>query len=118
MKRYALLLKKVSSLIYQNQTFVRVNSRILIRRAFSTNNEEERIRKLKEKAKQSEQLWDTLVFDRNISFFSRSFFVLLFVTLALHFYNKYNGMNNNDVINEAFEKEKRNVMELEKKRNK
>lgn len=75
-----------------------------------------KINKLHDENKQSEYIWNILNFDRNISFFSTSFYILLAATLALHFYNKYNTKDKSSVIDEVLEKEKQNLLEMEQKR--
>ncbi|KYO03118.1 conserved Plasmodium protein, unknown function [Plasmodium reichenowi] len=62
-------------------------------------------------------LWNIFMFDRNISFFSVSFYVLLCATLTLHFYNNYYTNNKTTELDKAKEREQRNLIEVQEKRN-
>ncbi|SPJ08432.1 conserved Plasmodium protein, unknown function [Plasmodium sp. DRC-Itaito] len=62
-------------------------------------------------------LWNIFMFDRNISFFSVSFYILLCATLTLHFYNNYYTNNKTTELDKAKEREQRNLIEVQEKRN-
>ncbi|GAW79420.1 hypothetical protein, conserved [Plasmodium gonderi] len=61
-------------------------------------------------------MWNFLAFEKNITFFSVNFYILLFAVLALHLYNKSNETNNITQVDEAKERERRNILEMENKR--
>lgn len=63
-------------------------------------------------------MWSFLAFEKNITFFSVNFYILLAAVLALHFYNKANEGNGNSEVEEAKERERKNLLEMERKRKK
>ncbi|SBT01504.1 conserved Plasmodium protein, unknown function [Plasmodium malariae] len=79
-------------------------------------NEGQNERLNKQQINERYNLWDFLAFEKNISFFSVSFYILLSAVLALHFYNNSNEYANSSKINEAKERERKNLVELENKR--
>ncbi|CRG94393.1 conserved protein, unknown function [Plasmodium gallinaceum] len=83
---------------------------------YSSKKNEEQKEKLSKEANERDYLWNILAFDRNISFFSISFYILLVATLSLHFYNNMNENNKLNKVNEAIEREKKILTELQNKR--
>ncbi|ANQ06516.1 Uncharacterized protein PCOAH_00009740 [Plasmodium coatneyi] len=63
-------------------------------------------------------LWSFLAFEKNITFFSVNFYILLAAVLALHFYNKANETGSTSEVDQAKERERNNLLEMEKKRKK
>ncbi|KMZ94699.1 hypothetical protein PVMG_02588 [Plasmodium vivax Mauritania I] len=59
-----------------------------------------------------------LAFEKNITFFSVNFYILLAAVLALHFYNKANETNGTSEVDQAMERERKNLLEMEEKRKK
>ncbi|EUD66723.1 hypothetical protein C922_02708 [Plasmodium inui San Antonio 1] len=63
-------------------------------------------------------MWSFLAFEKNITFFSVNFYILLAAVLALHFYNKANETDKISEVDQAKERERKNLLEMEKKRKK
>ncbi|SBT75605.1 conserved Plasmodium protein, unknown function [Plasmodium ovale] len=82
----------------------------------STNRNEEQKEKLGKQANQKDDMWNILTFEKNITFSSVSFYVLLAAVLALHFYNNANENIKSNTVEEAKERERKNLIELENKR--
>ncbi|KJP87324.1 hypothetical protein AK88_03004 [Plasmodium fragile] len=57
-----------------------------------------------------------LAFEKNITFFSINFYILLAAVLALHFYNNANETNRTSEVDQAKERERINLLKMEKKR--
>ncbi|SBS80496.1 conserved Plasmodium protein, unknown function [Plasmodium ovale] len=82
----------------------------------STNRNEEQKEKLEKQENQKDDMWSILTFEKNITFSSISFYVLLAAVLALHFYNNANENIKSNTVEKAKERERKNLIELENKR--
>ncbi|VWU48797.1 conserved protein, unknown function [Hepatocystis sp. ex Piliocolobus tephrosceles] len=82
----------------------------------SINKKKESKEKLNKESNATEDPWSILAFEKNISFFSVSFYIFLAIVLALHFYNNYNESTKVNKVDEAKAREMKNLMELEEKR--
>ncbi|GAB64911.1 hypothetical protein PCYB_041130 [Plasmodium cynomolgi strain B] len=94
------------------------------------NDDEERVAPKQEETQQKKHnsekktndkhsdMWSFLAFEKNITFFSVNFYILLAAVLALHFYNKANETNRTSQVDQAKERERKNLLEMENKRKK
>ncbi|CRG98660.1 conserved protein, unknown function [Plasmodium relictum] len=118
MIRYMFKIKSYNTVSsqYKKLNFNSTNLFKKIKYYYSSKRNEEQKEKLSKEAYDKDYLWNFLAFDRNISFFSVSFYILLVATLALHFYNNFNENDKLSKLDEAVEREKKILIELGNKR--
>ncbi|CDU16348.1 hypothetical protein YYC_05039 [Plasmodium yoelii 17X] len=121
MIKYMLKIQNYNSLLFlkkKKKKFYPINF-ITIKRHnhYSTvNKNEKQKKKINNPINHQDNSWSILPFEKNITFFSVSFYLLLSAVLALHFYNNSQENMKSNIIDQIKEKEKKNLIELENKK--
>lgn len=82
----------------------------------SVDKNEKQKKKINNPLNRQEYPSSILTFEKNITFSSVSFYLLLSAVIALHFYNNSRENMKFNIIDEIKEKEKKNLIELENKK--
>ncbi|KEG00555.1 hypothetical protein YYE_04739 [Plasmodium vinckei vinckei] len=117
MIKYMLKIQNYNTLLFFKKKKIHPINFITIKRHnHSTVDKNEKQKKKINSSNQEEHSWSILTFEKNITFSSISFYLLLSAVLALHFYNNSQENLKSNIIDEIKEKEKKNLIELENKK--
>ncbi|SCM00874.1 conserved Plasmodium protein, unknown function [Plasmodium chabaudi adami] len=119
MIKYILKIRNYNTLLFlkKKKNLSPINFITIKRHNHSTaDKNEKQKKKINDSSNQQDHFWNMLAFEKNITFSSISFYLLLSAVLALHFYNNSQENTKSNIINEIKEKEKKNLIELENKK--
>ncbi|CAD2085481.1 conserved Plasmodium protein, unknown function [Plasmodium vinckei lentum] len=118
MIKYMLKIQNYNTLLFLKKKKLHPINFITIKRHnhSTVDKNEKQKKKINDSSNEQDHSWSILTFEKNITFSSISFYLLLSAVIALHFYNNSQENIKSNIIDEIKEKEKKNLIELENKK--